>query len=314
METIKKLAHDRFELFLILSLVLAAGIVNLYGNTNLLFLNVFYLPVLAAGFYLGKRSAVSASLASTLLIFLFVLVPEVILSQVTDTHNLLDLVPTVLIWAAVLNLAAVLVGTLFEHRNQKMEKLKSAYVGVLEVLSKYIESCDRYTQGHSIRVAKYATEIAMAMGLAREDVENVRVAALLHDIGKVDVDIDLIRKSARLTQDENALFDEDLEKGGNLLRLVGVVLDEAIPIVQAHHADYPEEEEAASFPVGARIIAVADAYDIMVTESPEREAKPSGEALAEIEKATGEKFDPAVVKAFKMVRENIPEKETSSVA
>ncbi len=84
-------------------------------------------------------------------------------------------------------LASVAVGTLYEKNERRLLELKGAYIGILEILSKYLESTDRYTKGHSVRVSEFAMEIAKAMDLPPVEVENIRVAGLLHDIGKIEV-------------------------------------------------------------------------------------------------------------------------------
>ena len=108
-------------------------------------------------------------------------------------------------------------------------------LGILEILSKYLESADRYTQGHSVRVAHLSEDIARTMGLSPIEVENVRAAALLHDIGKIEISLDVLHKAAALTDEEKELMNSHSEKGARIISLVGGVLKEAVPIVAAHH-------------------------------------------------------------------------------
>ena len=91
----------------------------------------------------------------------------------------------------------------------------------MEILAKYLESADRYTQGHSLRVANLATDIAIAMDLSRRDVDNIRTAALLHDIGKIEVSGKLIRKAAELTTEEKEALATHADKGAEILQAVG---------------------------------------------------------------------------------------------
>ena len=189
-------------------------------------------------------------------------------------------------------------------------------MGVLEILTKYLESADRYTKGHSLRVADTSTDIAVALDLAVGEVENIRVAALLHDIGKIEISTDIIHKAASLTQKERKILNGHSEGGAEILSTVGSVLQEAIPVVLAHHRYYQDIDSVAgvgmNIPVGARIIAVADAFDAMVTDRPYRRGKPAWQALEEIERCSGTQFDPEVVKAFKSIFSNIMEIETAS--
>jgi putative nucleotidyltransferase with HDIG domain len=176
-------------------------------------------------------------------------------------------------------------------------------MGILEILSKYIESSDKYTQGHSVRVAHYATEIAVAMKLKPQDVENIKVAALLHDIGKIDISTELIGKAASLSSEEINIMASHSERGAQILSSVGSVLSEAIPLVRAHHQYFDHDEHKGSpsgeVPLGARILAVADSYDAMTTDRPYRSGMPPWKAIEELERCTGTQFDPKVVACFK---------------
>ncbi len=183
-------------------------------------------------------------------------------------------------------------------------------MGILEILSKYLESADRYTQGHSVRVAHLSEDIARTMGLSPLEVENVRAAALLHDIGKIEISLDVLHKAAALTDDEKELMDSHSEKGARIISLVGGVLKEAVPIVSAHHKYFfetkkplsdGEEHGGKEVPLGAAIIAVADAFDAMVTDRPYRAGMQPWQAFEEVEKGSGKQFHPGAVKAFKKV-------------
>lgn len=297
MQKVKEFLFEHFELTLVFLMIVAAEIINFYLHSKISFLNFFYLPVLLAGYHMGKRAAIGASAACVSLITLFFIIwPEFM----KGSGRFIDTILDIAIWAFFLMLTAILIGTLYEQKEKKVEQLKVAYVGILEILSKYLDSYDRYTQGHSVRVSKLSTEIAICMNLPRQIVENIRVAALLHDIGKVDVSIDIIQKSADLSRDERELVSKHDEKGAQILGLVGNVLEEAIPIVRAHHASYLSSN-FGNVPMEARIVAVADCYDAMITDRPYRKAKAPWQAIEEIEKDQGKKFDPHIVTVLKMV-------------
>jgi len=214
-------------------------------------------------------------------------------------------------WGGFLILASIAVGTLYEQNERRLRDLKNAYIGVLEILSKYLESTDRYTKGHSVRVSELAMEIGMAMDLTRAEVENVRVAGLLHDIGKIEISGEILRKAAQLTTEERELLDEHTVKGAYLLTSVGSVLKEVVPIVVSHHRYFADptgetQKEFTEVPLGSRVIAVADAFDAMTSDRPYRKGVPPWEAMEEIIKNAGKQFDPGVVDAFKhVVREKL---------
>ncbi len=148
-----------------------------------------------------------------------------------------------------------------------------------------------------------------------------RAAALLHDIGKIEISLDILHKAAALTDEEKELMDSHTEKGAKILSLVGGVLKEAVPIVSAHHKYFfktekpptegkkeptgkeelakKEEPSGKDVPLGAAIIAVADAYDAMITDRPYRAGMQPWQAFEELEKEAGKQFHPGAVKAFK---------------
>jgi len=212
----------------------------------------------------------------------------------------------ILIWSAFLILTSAALGFLYDENKKRIKELQDAYIGVLEIMSKYLESADRYTQGHSVRVAKMSQEIAIAMSLPRPFVETVKAGALLHDIGKAEVSMDIVNKAASLSSNEKDLMSTHTQKGAELLSLVGGVLKDAVPIVLAHHQYYfdPHKHETgddSQVPLGAAIIAVADAYDAMITDRPYRKGMQPWKAYEEIERESGRQFHPDVVKAFNRV-------------
>jgi putative nucleotidyltransferase with HDIG domain len=302
MEKIKNFLVKHLEKILILGLTGIILLTNYFISQKLAFLNFYYLPVLVAGYFLGKKFAVYTSVFSiSLVVFLVVLYPNSFHLQSSNLQLALDLV----IWGGFLFLAAAVVGTLYEQKENKIQELKKAYVGVIEILSKYLESSDQYTKGHSLRVADYATEIAKAMDMSVNEVENIRVASLLHDIGKIEVSSELISKAASLTEEERKIVQTHAQKGAEILGSVGTVLKESIPIVLSHHKFFIqnniEDKKFGVLPLGARILAVADSFDAMVTDRPYRAGKPIWQAMEELEKESGNQFDPVVVEAFKKV-------------
>jgi putative nucleotidyltransferase with HDIG domain len=303
MEKLKSFVIKHFEESLVLTIALIIIVVNFFVIQKLAFLNFYYLPVLVAGYVLGRKMAILASLfCIALIVFSAVNNPGIFLVDASPLLLMTDLV----VWSGFLILAAYVVGTLYEQKEEKISELRNAYIGVLEILTKYLDSYDRYTRTHSLRVADYATSIAIAMELPRHDVENIKVAALLHDIGKIEISSDLIKKAAALSGDEKEIVDSHPRKGVELLSAVGGMLKDAMPIVEAHHAFFVESNsledgKAKKSPIGARILSVADSFDAMVTDRPYRKGMPYWKAMEELEKCSGTQFDPQVVDAFKRV-------------
>ena len=303
MEKIKVFLFAHFEKVLILALAVLVVLVNLLVVQQLAFLNFYYLPVLISGYVLGRKMAVmTAVFCVALIVFSAINSPQLFHPKDSSLFFISDL----MLWGCFLILAGYVVGSLYQQKEIKIQELKNAYVGVLEILAKYIESYDRYTRSHSLRVADYATSIAIAMELPRSQVENIKVAALLHDIGKVEISSDLIKKAASLSDEEKKEVDTHTQKGIEILAMVGPILKEAMPIVEAHHEYFVSNPSEGAVkdkkvPLGARILAVADAFDAMVTDRPYRQGKPHWQAMEELERYSGTQFDPQVVEAFKRV-------------
>jgi putative nucleotidyltransferase with HDIG domain len=288
MDKIKLFLVRYFERTLVSIILVAAMLGTFVMNDKTLLLNFYFLPVVFASYYLGKRLGVLSAFLSILAVVICAIL--FLLSS----------------WGGFLLLTSYAVGGLCEQKERRMEELRKAYIGILEILSKYIESKDGYMKGHSVRVSDYSKGIAIAMELPRHIVENVRVAGLLHDIGKIEISSEVIQKAAALTPREKDLIDSHSERGGAILAKVGEVLRGVVPIVVAHHhyfersADSPAET-LKEIPLGARIVAVADAFDAITTDRPYRKGKPPWEALQEIVAQTGHQFDPEVVEAFRRV-------------
>ena len=308
MEKIKEYFFKHFEKIIVLSILLGIVLINYFTPYKIGFLNFFYLPIIAAGYFLGQRMAVLTAVFCILIVAFFLLLfPS---SFFTAGTNKTYIIVSLAAWSSFLILTSAAIGYLYEEKERKINDLRAAYMGILEILSKYLESADRYTQGHSVRVAHLSEDIARAMGLSTLEIENVRAAALLHDIGKIEISLDVLHKAASLTDEEKELMDSHTEKGARIISLVGGVLKEAVPIVSAHHKYFfetekppPEKEELAGkdVPLGAAIIAVADAYDAMITDRPYRAGMQPWQAFEELEKGAGKQFHPGAVRAFKKV-------------
>jgi putative nucleotidyltransferase with HDIG domain len=205
------------------------------------------------------------------------------------------------VWGGSLVITGYLMGTLCERKNSQLEELRNTYHGVLMILRHFI-SKDTYTENHSYRVSVYATTIATAMDLSAAQIEDVRAAALLHDIGKLDISRELLYKAARLTKEEYEEIKKHVSKGVEMLEPVGGSLRRVIPIILAHHDKFDgsgyHSTAGEDIPVEARIIAVADVYDSLTSDRPYRKAMSVFEARDTITKGSETEFDPVVVEAF----------------
>jgi putative nucleotidyltransferase with HDIG domain len=308
-EKIKEYFFKHFEKIIVVSILLGIVLITYFTPYKIGFLNFFYLPIIAAGYFLGQRMAVLTAVLCILIVAFFLLLfpSSFFTAGINKTYIIVSLVA----WSSFLILTSAAIGYLYEEKERKIKELRSAYMGILEILSKYLESADRYTQGHSVRVAHLSEDIARTMGLSPIEVENVRAAALLHDIGKIEISLDVLHKAAALTDEEKELMNSHSEKGARIISLVGGVLKEAVPIVAAHHKYFFETEKPPSengekhggkeIPLGAAIIAVADAFDAMITDRPYRAGMQPWQAFEQLEKGAGKQFHPGAVKAFKKI-------------
>jgi response regulator RpfG family c-di-GMP phosphodiesterase len=181
------------------------------------------------------------------------------------------------------------------------EDLRATFRQTIEGLARAIDKMDRYTAGHSERVATYATYLAVRLGLPPDTVEVVRQSALMHDIGKIGCAMNL-NKPGKLTQDEYEVFKRHPAYGKDILDPIRF-LHPLVPGVHLHHErwdgrGYPLGLRGQGVPLIARIIAVADTYDAMTSDRAYRRALPHEVALGEIDRCSGSQFDPEVAQNF----------------
>jgi putative nucleotidyltransferase with HDIG domain len=299
---ISRLGDINKELLLILSIIAAAGIVNFFIAGQRLVLTFYNLPTLMAAYYFGRRRAVEAAVASILFVVWMNLMNPTALGGTFEwkTQGLLAW-SDLSVWAGFLLISAYATGSLYELGERRLSELRQTYYGVLQILNQFIGN-DKFTQNHSYRVSVYATSIATEMRLSEEQVEDVRAAALLHDIGKLEISRDILYKAARLDDDETQEMKSHVEKGIKLLNPVGGSLRRILPIILAHHDKFDgsgyHPSKGETIPIESRIIAVADAYDAMISDRPYRKGMTPVEGRDAILKGVGSDFDPSVVKAF----------------
>jgi response regulator RpfG family c-di-GMP phosphodiesterase len=181
------------------------------------------------------------------------------------------------------------------------EDLRATFQQTIQGLARAIDKMDRYTAGHSERVATYATQLAHKLGLPPDVVEVVRQSALMHDIGKIGCVMNL-NKPGKLTQEEYEIFKRHPIYGREILDPIKF-LHPLIPGVHLHHErwdgrGYPLGLKGKEVPLIARIIAVADTYDAMTSDRAYRRALPHEVAVGEIERCSGTQFDAEIARAF----------------
>lgn len=184
-----------------------------------------------------------------------------------------------------------------ELRDQQ-KKINDLYIQTVTALSEAVDAKDRYTSGHSKRVAEYSRMIAARMGKSKKEQEEIYRAGLLHDVGKIRIPVEIINKPGRLTDEEFNIIKIHPVTGYHILR--GISGNSDIAIAAKYHHErydgkgYPNGLEGENIPESARILGVADSYDAMTSNRSYRNALPQDVVRAEIEKGKGTQFDPYV--------------------
>jgi len=184
----------------------------------------------------------------------------------------------------------------------KSIELEKSYFMTMKALAAAVEEKDRYTRGHSERVKIYALELASRLGMSSETISTIEHACVLHDIGKIGIPDFIIHKDRDLTEEEYRQIKEHPAKGERIIRVIPF-LEPAQSIIRHHHerfdgTGYPDGIKGKEIEPGARIVAIADAYDAMTTERPYRGPLPKDHAIAVLKEQKGKQFDPELVDIF----------------
>ncbi len=272
---------------------------------------LYLLPILWAALHHGERGGILAASGSGVC-HLLGLAGIAVLLGATGLGNQ--------VWAGradllILSIAGALVGwsrdrevRLREALIESNRLLRRDLVRISDALMQAVEAKDAYTGGHLRRVGDYAVAVGEKLGLRGRELETLHYASLLHDVGKLGVPESVLSKEGPLDELETELMRRHPEIGARMLEKLEL-LSGAAPLVLHHqerydgdldgqHPGYPRGLAGEEIPLGARIIAVVDAFDAMTTTRPYRPALPSDEASAVLRRERGRQFDPRVVDAF----------------
>jgi HD-GYP domain-containing protein (c-di-GMP phosphodiesterase class II) len=193
-----------------------------------------------------------------------------------------------------------------EHAVEQLKKAAQEnhllFINSVRMLAAAIDAKDPYTRGHSERVARYSIAIGKNLSLPEKEMRNLRVSALLHDVGKIGIDDRVLRKPGALSDDEFEVMKQHPAKGAAIMSGVAQLID-VIPGMKYHHekwggGGYPDNLEGDAIPMQARIVAIADTFDAMTTNRPYQKAMEIGYVVEKIKSFAGTRFDPKVVDAF----------------
>ena len=179
---------------------------------------------------------------------------------------------------------------------------RELFIGTVKALAAAIDGKDPYTRGHSERVSRFSVAIAQRLNLPDDEVEKIRISALLHDVGKIGIDDNILKKPAALTDEEYEIMKKHPQKGYKIMSQIPA-MKEFLPGMYMHHEmvdgrGYPQGLKGDEIPLMGKIVAVADTFDAMTTDRPYQKAMQFEDALLRIESFINTRYDPDVVGAF----------------
>jgi len=287
--------------------VLVVGMSCLFlqmGGHKIIVLNLFYLPIVLSGYYLGRLNAGVLALFSVLAVTIITTLDAAGFAAYS-TPTMVFLALTV--WGATLGLTAILVGTLCDERARKLEELHEAYVGIVEVLSKYLQSSDETATGPSSHVAELSQRVSARMKLSQEEIDDIRVAVLLCDLGNVEITTRLVSKAVSALEANPKAVGKHTFLGMELVHSLSSVIHGVLPLLvnQDHAARdglmVEDDFKTVGMPLGAEIIRAVRAYDVFVGGQFAIPGVSPREAIEELRKDTDNHYDPNVLSALEQV-------------
>ena len=277
----------RNELWLLLFLVAIAAVLNFLAASQHMALVFYFFPVMFSAYYFGRRHATLTACVSVALVVLLTFLNPVMFTRKADLpfdSRYFDLT----VWGGILVVTGYAMGTLYERNQKTLSDMKNGYDSMLVILQ-HVLSHEKYSEAHAYRVSLYTTKIAEAMGLDPQSTEDVRTAALLHNVSELGISHDTLYKAANVSHDE-------VTKAGKS-EAVGNTLQRAIPIFNTQQQLKKTGQGMIDAPIEVQVLAVADAYETLISGADGRKLSPQ-QAEEIITKSSGKKYDSMVVDAF----------------
>lgn len=258
-----KLSKNRrvFEIMLIVVVLGMAGLYTQMGPHRSTVLHLFFLPVVLSGYFLGRTSAGVLALLCALCV---TIASSVLPTGFAAMQTPLMMGLALTVWGGVLGLTAILAGTLCDERATTVDELHKAYVGVVEVLAKYLQGGNPRVKARSVRLGELSQLVAERLGLPQKQTDDIRVAAMLYQLGNVEITTQVISKAF------DALDPADSRHtflGTELVHSLGSVLEGALPLLANQDDDVrdylraDDNSQSRDMPLGARVIRAVRAYD-----------------------------------------------------
>jgi HD domain-containing protein len=289
-----------FEITLLLITLGMTSLLVMMREHKIVILYLYFLPVVLSGYFLGRVHAGVLALFSAMSVTI-ALTLESSQFAVYSSPAMIGLVVT--IWAAVLGLTALMIGTLCDERAVKVVELHTAYVGVVEVLARYLQSANPHVKARSIRVAEISQKVAEALGLTQKEIDDIRVGALLYDIGNVEITTQLITKAVGSIESES-VHGKHTFQGRELVHSLEPVLSGAVPLLlnldDAVHDVLAVESgnDSRDIPLGATIIRAVRAYESLVDDNRHGRPMSAEEAVTALRKDPYAKYETRVLDAL----------------
>lgn len=289
-----------FECALIFVCLGLCVLLDQVGSFRMVVLNLFYLPVVLAAFFLGRYRA---GVLAVLCVVCAAVVTALNLGHFAAYTSPLMIGLALSIWAAVLALTAILAGTLSDERTEKITELHDAYVGVVEVLSRYLNSADPKLNERSVLSCQLAQKVGAQMKLSARETDDIRVATLLQDMKSFEVTAKVIQKA--IGSITHARETQHTFHGSDLAHSLGHVLRGALPLLIEHDRFYDvshSDDAVATFPeapIGAHVIRSVRRYVSLVYEQPQQISP--AEAMNILKRDLEDEHHPAVLHALDQV-------------
>ena len=304
MKKIKTFVLDHFEGAIISLVFLGIIAIAFFVYYKLSFLNFFFIPVILTGYFLGKKKAVLIGIFCVLSVILYFAFFNLFATQKQPLA--LSEVIIILAWASFLVVTGGIIGEVSERREKKVKNMRNSYIGVLDILLKYLEVADE-AEPRSVRISHLAGKISKAAELSPSEVEDIKSAALLYEAGDLRSSIPLFGQVAEFMESDRIVSEMAMgDKDKVLLKTIASLLKKIEPLLVGYYIHYVEqadilEKDLEKTPLGSSIIALADISDRLAIEAPASLGKHEIKSIADIKKLSGSAFHDTAVNALMKV-------------
>jgi hypothetical protein len=299
-------ALDHFQLSIVILVFLGVLVTAFLVHYEFSFLNFFFLPVILAGYYLGKREAVLFSTFCVLVVILYLVFARLLASPGAESGLSLDQIRELATWGGFLILTGAIIGGLSEKREKELKKMRQAYVGVLGIMLKYLEMADE-AKPHSLRVSLLAATIGKRSGMSNREVENVKSAALLAMAGELRSSLPLFEQAADyMNQDRGRLRSVLDGREQVLLKTTASLLKEIEPLLFSYFKHYVQEanildKNLGEVSIGASVLALAEILDDLQNQGKARLGGEEITSFKDIERLSDRAFPGRLVEVLRDV-------------